>query len=329
MPVSAIPVPSFIARLCCGLLAAAAFSAAAQDYPTKPIRLVIPYAAGGAGDLSFRLILPAVEEKLGQRLVIENRPGASGNIGAAEVARAAPDGYTLLLGGGNNFASNQYVYKNIGFDPLTALEPIALISNSPTVVSVTPSVPVNSLRELAAYAKANPGKLNFGSPGVATPPQLSAELFASLVGVKIVHVPFNGSPPVMVALQQESVQLAFYTMGPVLALIRGNKLKPLAVAAASRLDALPGVPTSEEAGFPDLQTGSWQGLAAPRGTPAPILDKLNAVMRTSLADPAVRKRYGEMGALAGDMSRTEFAAFVRNEAARWKKVIESAGLKPE
>ena len=318
-----------LARLFFVLLLCPVVAAVAQDYPSKPIRLVVPYAAGGAGDIAFRLISAAVEEKLGQRFVIENKPGASGNIGAAEVARAVPDGYTLLLGGGNNYTSNQFLYKNMGFDPLVAFEQIALISNSPTVVAVTGSVPVNSLRELAGYAKANPGKLNFGSPGVGTPPQLSAEFFAALAEVKMVHVPFNGSPPVMIALQQDSVQLAFYTMGPVLSLIRGGKLKPLAVAATARLDALPAVPTSQEAGFPDLLTGSWQGLAAPRGTDPRILDKINVAVRAALTDPAVRKRFADMGALTGDMSRAELTAFVRNEAARWKKVIDAAGIQPE
>ncbi len=325
-------ISKYLARFCCAVLLLPALTALGQDvqsYPNKPIRLVVPYAAGGAGDIAFRLISNAVEEKLGQRFVIENKPGASGNIGAAEVARAAPDGYTLLLGGGNNYTSNQFLYKNMGFDPITALDQVALISNSPTVVTVTPGVPVNSLRELAAYAKANPGRLNFGSPGVGTPPRLSAEFFASLADVKMVHIPYNGSPPVMLALQQESVQLAFYTMGPVLALIRSGKLKPLAVAATSRLEALPGVPTSVEAGFPELQTGSWQGIAAPRGTDARILDKLNAAVRAALADPVVRKRFADMGALAGDMSRAELTAFVRDEAARWKKVIDAAGIQPE
>jgi len=318
-----------IARICPALLLLPALAVQAQDYPTKPIRLVVPYAAGGAGDIAFRLISTAVEEKLGQRFVIENKPGASGNIGAAEVARAAPDGYTLLLGGGNNYTSNQFLYKNMGFDPIAVFDQVALISNSPTVVAVVPGVPVNSLRELAAYARANPGKLNFGSPGVATPPRLSGEFFSALAGVKMVHIPYNGSPPVMLALQQESVQLAFYTMGPVVALIRSGKLKPLAVASSARLDALPGVPTSQEAGFPELLTGSWQGIAAPRGTDPRILDKLNAAVRSALAEPAVRKRFSDMGAIAGDMSRAELTAFVRDEAARWKKVIDSAGIQPE
>ena len=317
-----------VLRFSLGLLVSPAFPAVAQDYPARPMRLVVPYAAGGAGDISFRIISSAVEERLGQRFVMENRPGASGNIGAADVARAAPDGYTLLLGGGNNFTSNQFLYK-MDFDPVAAFDPIALISSSPTIVTVNQSVPATSLRELVTYARANPGKLNFGSPGVGTPPQLSAELFSAIAEVKMVHVPFNGSPPVMAALLQNSVQVAFYTMGPIVALIRGGKVTPLAVASNSRLEALPGVPTTREAGFPDLLTGSWQGVVAPRGTAPRILDKINAAVRAALADPSVRKRYADMGAQPGDLSRDELAVFIKNEAARWKKVVESAGIRSE
>lgn len=306
------------------LLGGAAF--AQQDWPNKPIRLIVPYAPGGAGDLSFRPILPALEEKLGQRFVIENKPGASGNIGAAEVMRAAPDGYTLLLAGGNNFVSNQYLYRKMSFDPLAVFDLIVLLSNSPTVVVANPGLPVNSLRELAAYAKANPGKLNFPSPGVGTPPQLSGEFFSALAGVKMVHIPFNGSPPAVLALQQNEVQVAFYTLGPIAPLIRGAKVKALAVAATTRLASLPDVPTTAEAGFPELLTGSWQALAAPKGTDPRILDRINADVRAVLSDAGIRKRYSDMGMLPGEMNRTEFAAFARAEAARWKKVVETANI---
>ncbi len=306
------------------LFGGAAF--AQQDWPNKPIRLIVPYAPGGAGDLSFRPILPALEEKLGQRFVIENKPGASGNIGAAEVMRAAPDGYTLLLAGGNNFVSNQYLYRKMSFDPLAVFDLIVLLSNSPTVVVANPGLPVNSLRELAAYAKANPGKLNFPSPGVGTPPQLSGEFFSALAGVKMVHIPFNGSPPAVLALQQNEVQVAFYTLGPIAPLIRGAKVKALAVAATTRLASLPDVPTTAEAGFPELLTGSWQALAAPKGTDPRILDRINADVRAVLSDAGIRKRYSDMGMLPGEMNRTEFAAFARAEAARWKKVVETANI---
>ena len=308
------------------LLFASSVAFAQQDWPNKPIRLIVPYAPGGAGDLAFRPILPALEEKLGQRFVIENKPGASGNIGAGEVMRAAPDGYTLLLAGGNNFVSNQYLYRKMTFDPLAVFDLIVLLSNSPTVVVANPGLPVNSLRELAAYAKANPGKLNFPSPGVGTPPQLSGEFFSALAGVRMVHIPFNGSPPAVLALQQNEVQVAFYTLGPISPLIRGAKVKPLAVAATVRLASLPDVPTTAEAGFPELLTGSWQALAAPKGTDPRILDRINADVRAVLSDAGIRKRYSDMGMLPGEMNRTEFAAFARAEAARWKKVVETANI---
>ena len=316
-----------------GLLAMAAACvpslATAQDYPAKPIRVVIPYAAGGAGDIALRPIVPALEERLGQRLVIENKPGASGNIGAAEVARAAPDGYTLLVGGGNNFASNQFLYRNMSFDPLAVFDLVALITNSPTVVVSHPSLPVASLRELAAHAKANPGKLNFPSPGVGTPPQLSGEYFSSLAGVQMVHIPFNGSPPAVIALQQGEAQVAFYTLGPITPLVRSGKVRVLAVAATARLPALPDAPTTAEAGFPDLLTGSWQAVAAPKGVDARILDRLNADFRAVLANPAVRKRLEDIGTQAGDLARPELAAFWRTDAARWKRVVETANIKAD
>lgn len=305
---------------------AAAFPVGAQQYPIKPIRVIVPYGAGGAGDVAFRLIANQLEAKLGQRFVVEFKPGASGNIGAAEVARAEPDGYTLLVGGGNNFSSNQFLYDNMGFDPLKAFDPIALLTNSPTIVTVNLSVSANSLSELIAYANANPGKLNFGSPGVGTPPHLAGELFASLAGIRMVHVPFNSSPQVMIALQQNSVQVAFYTMGPIGALIRGGEAKPLAVAAPSRLIELAQVPTSKESGFPTLLTGSQQLLVAPRGTDPRILDRLNTLVREAIAAPNVQDRFAKMGAVGGDLSRAELEAFLREEAARWKNVVETAGI---
>ena len=194
-------------------------------WPDRPIRLVVPYAAGGVGDISFRVISLA------------NHPGASGNLGAAEVMRAVPDGYTLLLGAINNFATNQFLYRDMGFDPLSAFEPIALLSLAPNVVAITPALPVRNLSELVSYAQAHPNALNFGSPGIGTPPHLSAEFFATLAAVRMVHVPFNSTPQVMIALQQDSVQLSFYTLSPVFPLIRGGKLRPLAVAARERLAA--------------------------------------------------------------------------------------------
>ena len=317
------------ARVLGGILLALMLMPARAAWPERPIRLVVPYAAGGVGDISFRVISIALEERLGQRFVLDNRAGASGNIGAAEVLRAAPDGYTLLLGAINNFATNQFLYRNMAFDPVTGFEPVALLSLAPNVIAVTPSLPIHALQELAAHARQHPGALNFGSPGIGTPPHLAGELFSTLAGVQMTHIPYNGTPQVMVALQQDSVQVSFYTLSPVSPLIKGGKLRPIAVAAASRLPALPGVPSVREAGFADLLSASWQAIVAPRGTDLAILDRLNLEIRAVLATPEAQRRYAELGMVAGDLGRAEFATFMRNEAQRWKKVIETARIEPQ
>jgi len=320
----------FNVRLATGtlmLLLVACSSAAAQStYPNRPIRVVNPYGAGGLGDVGFRLIAPIIEKQLGQPLVIENKPGASGNVGAAEVARASPDGYTLLLGAVNNFATNQFVYRDMSFDPITAFDPIALIANAPTIVVVNPAVPVRSLQELAAYAKERPGKVNFGSPGIGTPPHLAAEYFANMANVSMTHVPFNGSPPVVHALLRNDVNVAFYTAGPISGPLKAGTVIPIAVAASERPDFLPNVPTTKEAGYPALLTGSWIGLAAPRGTDPSVLDKLNAAVRQALAEPEIRKRYADIGMVPGNTSREQFSDLINAEASRWKKVIADAGI---
>lgn len=322
------PFHPCLARHILVLLSIAAHGAVwAQDsYPSRPIRIVNPYGAGGLGDVTFRLIAPLLEKQLGQPLVIENKPGASGNLGAADVVRAAPDGYTLLLGAVNNFATNQYLYRDMTFDPLTAFDPIALVSNSPTIIVVNPAMPVRNMHELAAYAKKHPGQVNFGSPGVGTPPHLAGELFATLAKVSMTHVPFNGSPPVVLALLRNDVNVAFYTAGPIAGPLKAGTITPIAVAASERLDILPQIPTTTEAGFGALQTGSWIGLAAPKGTDPAILDKLNAAVRKALSDPEVRKRYADIGMLPGNTTRAQFSAMIDSEATRWKKVIADAGI---
>ncbi len=303
-------------------------SAKAEEWPSRPIRLVIPYAAGGAGDATFRQIAPMVEKRLGRPFVIENKPGAGGNIGAADVARAEPDGYTFLLGATNNFVTNQFLYK-INFDPLKAFTPITVMSNAPTVVTVHPSVPVKTLKELADYAKANPGKLNYSSPGIGTPAHLAAEYFSSLADVKMVHVPFRGGSPAAMALASNDVQVFFTPFTLIAGLVQKDAVRMLAVAAPQRMPFIPEIPTTAEAGFPDLLTGNWWGFVAPAGTDQKILDRLNQEFQTALNDPAVQQRYGQLGMIAVGNSRAEFTDMLKTEAARWKKVIDAAGLTPQ
>ena len=315
----------------CALLAGllATLSALAQEWPAKPIRLVIPYSAGNTGDISFRAIAPTLEQRLGQRFVIDNKAGASGNIGAQEVVRAAPDGYTLLLGASNNFVVNQFVYKAMDFDPLTALVPITLISDAPSLVIVNARAPWDTLAQLQADARSHPGKFNFGSPGAGTPPHLAAELFAQLAGVQLVHVPFKGSPAAVLALLSDEVQLYFTTLSSVEGNLHSGKLRALAVASRTRLAALPDRPDAAEAGFPGLLTGNWWGLAAPRGIDPRIVERLAAEVHAVMAEPAVQKRYAALGMNVGGQSPAEFSAQMREEALRWKRVLDTAGIKAE
>ena len=300
----------------------------AQSWPDKPIRLIIPYAPGGAGDSTFRQIAPIVEKRLGRPFVIENKPGAGGNIGAAEVANAAPDGHTFLLGATNNFVTNQFLY-NLKFNPLTAFTPVTVMSNAPTIVTVHPSLPVKSLQELADYARTNPGKLNYSSPGIGTPAHLAAEYFSSLAKVKMVHVPYRGGSPAAMALASNDVQVFFTPYTLIAGLVHKDAVRMLAVAAPNRMPFTPDIPTTKEAGFPDLLTGNWWGFVAPAGTDPRILERLNEEFRKALGEPSVQQHYSELGMIPVANSREQFSEMLRDEAARWKKVIDAAAIAPQ
>jgi tripartite-type tricarboxylate transporter receptor subunit TctC len=311
------------------LLLLTASLAQAQTYPAKPIRIVNPYAAGNTGDISFRTILPVLEARLGQRFVLENKPGATGNIGAQEVARSEPDGYTLLLAPNNNFVINQFLFKSIGYDPLTSFEPITIISDAPSVIVVQPSLQVSTLRELQALARSKPGTLNFGSPGSGTPPHLAAEWFAKLADVKLAHIPYRGSPAAIVGLLSNDVQIYFSILSAVEGHLKAGTLKPLAVAASSRLNSLPDVPTTAESGFPELVTGTWWGIFAPRGTDKKIVDRLASDVRAALADSTVSNRFREMGMTPGAEQSQELAQRISTEARSWGKIIQGLGLEAQ
>jgi tripartite-type tricarboxylate transporter receptor subunit TctC len=319
----------FIAATAAACLTILSIPAWAQAWPSKPVRLVIPYAAGGGGDVTWRSISNSVEGRLGQRFVVDNKVGASGNLGAADVARAQPDGYTLLLASTNNLVTNQFLFKDMGFDPLQAFAPIAMLSDAPTVFAVNASVPARTLPELVAHAKANPGKLNFGSPGNATPPHLAAELLARLANVKIVHIPYKGAAGAVQALLAGDIQLYFTALTPISGHMKSGKVRALAVGSQKRLQSIPDVPTTAEAGFPELLTGNWWVLAAPRGIDAAIVDRLAAEVRTALAETGVQNRYVELGMIRGEQSPQELRQWLQSEAARWKRIIEAAGVKAE
>jgi tripartite-type tricarboxylate transporter receptor subunit TctC len=303
-------------------------AAAAQEYPSKPIRLVIPFGPGSLADAVPRLLQPALEAKLGQRIVIEHRPGAGGNVGAQAVVDAPPDGYTLMMAATNNLVVNQYVFRDMKFDPLTDLQPVALVAEVPLILQVHPSLPARTLREFVNHAKAHPGKLNYGSPSTGTLPHLAMEILARTAGLKLVHVPFKGGAPAMNALMANDVQAMLIGYATTAGQIRGGQVLPIAVAAGSRLAALPQVPTFEEAGFPTLQAAvpsNWWGMVAPKGTHGAIVQRWSSEIRAALADPATRQKYEDLGLTPIGSSPEAFAAGLPEQARKWEAVLRAMG----
>ncbi len=304
-------------------------AAAAQGYPDKPVHIIYPYAAGGTGDIVMRLLLPALEQRFGQRILIETRPGAGGNIGAQQVAAAAPDGYTLLLAATNNLAINQYLFANMTFDPLKAFAPIAVVADVPSVFFVNPAVPAKTLQEFVALAKRNPGKLNYASPAVGTTPHLNVELLAQTAGIELVHVAYKGLPAAFAATIAGDVQLYLAGLGPGRGYLAAGKLRAIAVGSARRLAAAPDVPTLEESGYKGMRASNWFGLAAPAGTSPAIVKRWADEVHTALAAPEVGKRLSDLGLVPGGNTPAEFARQIADEAKLWERVIRTAGIKPE
>jgi len=301
---------------------------AIAQYPDKPVRLVMPYAAGGAGDVILRAAQPGIEKRLGQPVVIDYRTGAGGIIGTREVVNAAPDGYTLLFAPTNNFVINQFLYPKMGFDPLEALAPITLLADTPYLIYINAATPGSTLAEFAAHAKANAGKLNYGSPGAATVPHLSAHMLSEWMGARMTHVPYKGANPGVQALLANDIQMFVISFGTAGPHVVSGKLKALAVAAEARLPVLPNVPTTREAGLPDgVILGNWWGIAGPRGLDAGVVRRFGEAVRDALADPDVRKRHGDLGAIPVGNTAAEFAARMRAEAAGWKRIVDQTGAK--
>ena len=310
------------------LLAGFLGAAFAQDYPSKPIRLVIPFGPGSLADAVPRLMQPALEASLGQRLVIENKPGAGGNLGAQAVIDAAPDGYTLMMAATNNLVINQYVFHDMRFDPLNDLVPVSLVVEVPLILQVHPSVPAKTLAEFIAYARANPGKLNYASPSPGTLPHLAMEIFARAAGLQLVHVPFKGGAPAMNALLANEVQAMLIGYATTAGQVKSGKVLPLAIASGKRLAALPQVPTFAEAGYPELQAavpGNWWGMVAPKGTPAANIDRLSREIAKALADPGIRKKYQDLGLTPVGSTPQQFSAGLPAQARKWRAVLESMG----
>ena len=312
------------AALFAGLLP---FGAAAQGYPDKPIHIIYPYAAAGTGDIVMRLLLPALEKRFGQRILIETRPGAGGNIGAQQVAAAAPDGYTLLLAATNNLTINQFLFANMAFDPQKAFAPITVVADVPSVFFVNAAAPAKSIQEFVAWAKRNPGKLNYASPAVGTTPHLNVELLAQTAGVELVHVAYKGLPAALAATIAGDVQLYLAGLGPGQPHVAAGKLRAIAVGSAKRLPAAPDVPTLEESGYKGMRASNWFGLAAPAGTGTAIVKRWADEVRTALAAPEVDKRLAELGIVPGGNTPEEFARQIADEAKLWERVIRTGRIK--
>src|SRR5215470_2157542 len=298
-----------------------------QSYPTRPVRIIVATAPGGLPDILARLIGPWLSGRLGQQFVIENRPGGGSNIGTEAVVRAPPDGYTLLLVA-TTHAINATLYDKLNFNVVRDIAPVAGIMRVPEVMVVNPSVPAKTVPEFIAYAKANPGKINLGSPGIGTPGHVDGELFKMMAGVDLVHVPYRGGGPVMTDLLGGQVQVLFGSTSLTIEQIRADKLRPLAVTTAMRWETLPDLPTVGEF-LPGFEASAWGGLGAPRNTPPKIIDTLNKEINAALADPKLKAKLADLGGVPMPMSPAEFGKFIVDETERWGKVVKFSGAKPE
>ena len=305
--------------------AAVPFAASAQTYPAKPVTIVVPFAAGGTTDILARVIGQALTKELGQSVVVDNRAGAGGNIGASLAAKAPADGYTLFMGTVGTHAINQSLYKKLPFDPIKDFQPLTRVAMVPNLLVANPGKPYKNVKELIAYAKANPGKVNFGSSGSGSSIHLSGELFNSMAKVDMVHVPYKGSAPAVTDLLGGQIDIMFDNMPSAIQHVRSGKLRPLAVTTAKRSPELPDVPTIAEAGVPGYEATSWFGMFAPAGTPAPVVARLNTALTKVLADAEVKKKLAEQGAEPYGEKPEQFAEFIRKETAKWGKVVQDSG----
>jgi len=312
-----------------GMLLWAGAATAAEPFPTKPLRLVVPFAAGGTVDVLGRIVGQKMSEGLGQPVVVENRTGAGGNIGGDAVAKAAPDGTTMLLAPTGLMTINPTIYKAMPFDPAKDLAPVSLLAIVPNLMVVPPSLPAHSVKEFIAYAKERPGKVFFASPGNGTGIHLSGELFKVMAGVEMVHTPYRGSAPALNDLMAGQVQVMFDNMPSALPLAQSGKLRALAVTTAKRAAALPDVPTLAEAGLPGYETSAWFGILVPAHTPADAIEILNREIVRALGAADVQQRLAELGAEAAPMTPAQFGGFIASETTKWSKLARDANVTAE
>jgi tripartite-type tricarboxylate transporter receptor subunit TctC len=308
---------------CCGL------AAHAQPYPNRPVRLIAPFPAGGLADVLARAVADELSRSLGQPVIVENRAGAGGNVGAEVVARAAPDGYTLMMSSAGILTANQFLYAKMPFDPEKDFVPVSNVADMPMLVVVSPKVEAKTLGELVAFARANPNKLNFGSPGVGTTGHLGLALFMYAAKIKLTHVPYRGAAPAITDLLAGQIDGVVDNPPTVLPHIEAGKLRPLAVAAKTRMPLLPDLPTTAEAGVPGYEASSWFGIVAPAGTPPAIVNRLQHDIATGLKQPNVQQRFAKSGARLLGNTPAEFAQQIRQDRQMWGEVITAAGIKAE
>jgi len=302
---------------------------APSDYPSRPLRYIVPFPPGGATDIFARIVADALTDRLGQQVVVDNRGGAGGLLGAQIAARSTPDGYTLFACNIASLALSPALYRKLGYDPDADFAPIGLIGSNPNALGIHPSIPATSVAEFIAYAKARPGKLNYGSAGVGTSPQLSMELFKMNAGIDIVHIPYKGGGPLLMALIGAEIQSMFGTVPLLLGPTSTGKVRMLGVTSPARAPDLPEVPTIAESGMPGFEVVSWQGLCTPAGAPDAVLGKLRTALPAALALPETRKRLADQGVQVTPMSHDEYAAYIRSERAKWAKLVKDVGIKPQ
>jgi tripartite-type tricarboxylate transporter receptor subunit TctC len=310
------------------LLAAGLAAAAAETYPARPVKVIVGFAAGGPTDLFARLISQKLSEQTGKNFLVEDVGGAGGNIGTERAAKSPPDGYTILVTGGN-LTNNPFLYSNVPFDPIKDFDAVTLGAATPVVLAVNPEVPAKTVKELVDLIRANPGKYSYASPGTGTPPQLVGALFQHSLKLDFVHVPFGGGGPAVEATVGGHTPVSFGALAPAVPLIKAGQLRALAVTGKERAPTLPDVPTMAEAGFPEVEGATWTAIVVPAGTPKDIVAELNRMVVAALAQPDVRQKLAAMAYVPIGNSPQECSAFFKSEMAKWGPVIKDAGLKAE
>lgn len=300
-----------------------------EAWPTKPVRFVVPYVAGGASDITVRSIAQLLTTSLGQTMMVENKAGGGGNIGTDFVAKAAPDGYTYLMAYAGPIAINPHLYKNLAFNAQKDFAPVSLMADAPLILAVHPSIPANNLAELIAYLKANPDKVFFGSSGTGGADHLAGELFRLQAGVRINHIPFKGGAQAVIDLVAGRTQMEFLTIPGGLSHIRAGRLKVIALASSKRFALFPDVPTMTEAGMKDFEIHNWYGISAPVGTPAPIIQRMSRAIHEAIQDPNLRTRFQEIGLVPMSNTPEEFAEFIKRDSEKWQKIIQASGVTAE